>query len=544
MRSSISRAIFATLAIISACGFLHAQNQTANKSEKPAGSVSGRVTIKGKGARGIAVTIRRSENSNPFETFPRAVSDEDGNYKISGVGAGSYEVTPGNTAYIVASNNNIRSRVVNLGDGENVENVNFALVRGGVITGKITDADGRPVIEQQVRLVRADSPDPKNPQPARTSFPISTMVTDDRGVYRIFGLNPGKYKVATGRSDDGLSFSFGGRSSYKEVYYGDVADVTKATVIEVGEGSEATNIDIGLGRPYQTFAASGKVVDEKGMPVQGARFGLQRLIGDRPDFMNAFIVSQSNGDFVVEGLIPGKYSVFMMQDANAEQKADTTTFDIIDSDISGVTIRLSKGALISGRVVLETEDKQAFARLAQLQVAAWVPGVNSSVRSTIGTDGSFRLGGLSTGKASLQLMPYMDMSQLKGFMVSRIERDGVVQSEGLEIKEGEEVTGVRIIVSYGNATLRGVVNIENGPLPPEARLNVRLTKPGENLSNLRPPRVDERGRFTVDGLPTGTYDIWVSVMGLQKPRHVKQSVTLQDGITTDVAITLDLAPKP
>ncbi len=49
-------------------------NPNTDKSEKPAGSVSGRVTIKSKGAAGIGVTLRRSE-SNPFENLQRAVSD-------------------------------------------------------------------------------------------------------------------------------------------------------------------------------------------------------------------------------------------------------------------------------------------------------------------------------------------------------------------------------------------------------------------------------------------------------------------------------------
>ena len=106
-----------------------------------------------------------------------------------------------------------------------------------------------------------------------------------------------------------------------------------------------------------------------------------------------------------------------------------------------------------------------------------------------------------------------------------------------------------MIVSYGNAAIQGVVHIQNGPLPPEARIFVRLTKPGENNSQLRPPRVDERGRFAADGIPPGTYEIWVNVVGGQPASRLpvtKQLVNLQDGVTTDVSITLDLAaaPKP
>lgn len=41
------------------------------------------------------------------------------------------------------ADNAASSHSVVVGDGENIENINFSLVRGGVITGKITDADVR-----------------------------------------------------------------------------------------------------------------------------------------------------------------------------------------------------------------------------------------------------------------------------------------------------------------------------------------------------------------------------------------------------------------
>jgi len=551
MRSSTARAVTAALAIIVSSVSLFAQTQSATKTVKATGSVAGRVTIKNKPASGVAVGLAKPEIYTPFESFPRAITDQDGNYKITNVVAGAYDVIPGAPAFILSDNNNARGRSIVVGDGENVENINFALVRGGVITGKITDADQRPVIQQQVRLFRAEPPDPRA-QPGRITFPVSTVTTDDRGIYRMFGLTPGRYKVSIGRGDEtSPSFNPLGRISYREVFYPDASESAKATVIEVSEGSEATNIDITLGRPIETFSASGRVVDgEKGLPVQNIRFTLQRVIGERTEFMPVFITSNGVGEFAAEGLIAGKYGVMLITEPNSDLRADSMIFDVIDSDVTGLTVRLVKGASISGVVVLETEDKRAFAKLSQLQMQAYVQnpggGVNfgGSSRSTIGGDGSFRVGGLSAGTANLNLGPTMDMTQMKGFMVSRIERDGVAQSpRGIEIKDGEQVSGIRVIVIYGTATLRGVVNVENGPLPPGVRIFVRLSRPGEAPLNVRPPNVDERGRFMADGLPAGSYEILVSVAGGNvKPRTpLKQQVVLQDGNVTDVALTLDFA---
>src|SRR5262249_52738994 len=133
----------------------------------------------------------------------------------------------------------------------------------------------------------------------------------------------------------------------------------------------------------------------------------------------------------------------------------------------------------------------------------------------------------------------------KGLSISRIEREGVV-SPRLEVKEGENVTGVRIFLNYGSGSLRGVISLENGTLPPGAQFVVRVAKPGDNYSYVRPPAVDARGHFMMEGLPTGTYEVTALVMGtnFKQPQPVKRTVTLTDGIITDIAITIDMGGQP
>ena len=546
MSSSLVRAVTVSLVILLPSLRVFAQTQVTPKTVKSLGSVSGKVTIKGKGAPGVVVALHRSDFFNSYESTARATTDQDGNYKINNVAAGAYQVSFGAVGYVPA--NNISGfRNIAVGDGENIENVNFTLVRGGVITGKITDADGRPVIEQAVRLFSADIPDQQQGQ-TQPSQPINVSFTDDRGIYRMFGLNAGRYKVASGRGD----FVFGyinnlGRVPYKEVFYPDTQDYAKAKVLEVSEGSESTGIDISLGRPVESFSASGRVIEgEKGQPVANKQLAMQRLVGDVVEYLPQFLSTNGLGEFTAEGLTPGKYQVSLMSELNGAMRSENTSFDIIDSDVTGITVRVVKGASISGSVVLETDDKRAFANLTQLQIQAYVqpsPGLvtGSFSQASIGGDGSFLIGGLPSGTVNVAI------SRMKGYLLSRIERDGVTQARGLEVKEGEQVTGVRVVVNYGTATLRGLVRIENDSLPDGARIFVRLVKPGETL-NIRPPNVDERGHFFVDGLSPGSYEITASIIGgnAKPTRSVKQTVVLEDGVTTDVNITLDLAagPKP
>src|SRR5258705_9734371 len=552
MSSSARYAFVAWLTLLGVVTPLYAQSSTKLAAKSPRNTVSGRVTIKGKGAPGVAVGVRKSDSPNPFEPFFKGVTDQDGFYRISDVPPGSYEVRPATPGFASAEANGARKSLV-LAENENIEDINFSLVRGGVITGKVTDADGRAVIEQQVILYRAD----EQRSPQRPASSSTSAQTDDRGIYRIFGVSAGRYRVAAGRSDDVFSPRLSAtRTPYKQVFHPDVTDQAKASIIEVVEGSEATNVDITLGRAMQTFSANGRVVDgEKGLPMPNVRFGFQRINGERVEVIPNLVTSNSTGDFIVEGLIPGKYGIFLFPEPNSEVRAESISFDVIDQDVSGVIVKLTKGATLSGIVILENENKAAFGKLVQMQLQAYVRtgsgriGFGQSATSVISLDGSFRLSGLPDGIANITLGGPMGSVSNKGFIIIRVERDGIAQARGIEIKEGEQITGVRVVVSYGNATLRGVVNIENGPLPEGSRIYVRLAKPGDISSNLMPPPVDARGHFLMEGLPAGVYDLSVSIIGgtVKPPRAtVKRDISIQEGVVNDLAVTIDLGstPKP
>jgi len=541
------------LTLLSLTTVLCAQTATKQPVKVPRGSVAGRVTIKDKGAAGVVVSLRLGDMFNFREaTYLKATTDPDGYYKITNVGPGTFSVTPSAPAFVMADSKDPRAKTVLVGEDEAVDGINFALVRGGVITGRVTDADGRPVIEQQVAIYTADAFDKRLPE--RPIIAVSGVNTDDRGVYRVFGLNSGRYKVAAGRSDDSMNLSYGQeRSSYRQVFHPDVTDQAKATIVDVTEGSEATNVDITLGRTLQTFNASGIATDgEKGTPVPNVRFTLQRLVGERPEYMNAFAVSNSRGEFVLEGLIPGRYRVYMFPNQPNDARAEELTFDITDQDVTGLNLRVVKGASITGMVFLETDDKTAQAKLGDLQLRVFSTvssgGMSSSGTSQIGPDGSFRLGGLASGNHNFQLGMPSSPFPPKGFSITRIERDGMV-TRGLDIKEGEQVTGVRVILSYGTATIRGLVKIENGALPEGARIFVRMTRPGDPLSMMRPIVVDNRGRFLVEGVSPGTYDLQANIVGIPtsgSPKNAKREATVQGSETIDVTITIDLGapPKP
>jgi len=85
------------------------------------------------------------------------------------------------------------------------------------------------------------------------------------------------------------------------------------------------------------------------------------------------------------------------------------------------------------------------------------------------------LGGLAPGTVSFSLTAE-NRRPSQSFTILRVEHDGIVRPRGLEIKPGEQASGVKVIVSYGTGSVRGEVKVENGPLTPDGRVVVWLKK--------------------------------------------------------------------
>lgn len=542
---SLTRCAVAIALMLWATGFfLRVQSQTKIIRK---GSVAGKVTIKNKPAPGIVVGLRNSEPSGtPFEVSLKATTDHEGHYRIIDVPAGSYRVAPMAPAFVISNISNMndaRGEVVIMREGEVVEGVDFALVRGGVITGKITDVEGQPVIEQPVNLFRADAP-ANQPAPP---FGFSGAQTDDRGVYRIFGIPPGSYKIAAGNANE-FGYTPGMGRAYRQTFYPNGSDVAKAIVLEVTEGSEALNIDLILGQSDKTFAASGRVVDgESGQPVGGASFGVQFILDARHHSQVGLpVISNSRGEFRIENLPAGKYRLFVRPLRDSDLRSDPVPFEIVDQDVSGLLVKTTKGeASLAGSVVLEnTDDKVVFARLLKLHILGHIQnsasGFNPGHTSMISSDGSFLLNNLEPGNLYISLGA-PNSSMLKGFFISRIERYGVAEPRLIEVKIGDQITGIRVVVSYGSATVRGVVRLANGELPAGSRVHVRITRVGDMWQNIQAPQVDARGHFLAEGIPAGLYSLeaHVFVPGSAGPiLPVSQQVNVLDMAVTEVEITV------
>src|SRR5262249_29508057 len=123
-------------------------------------------------------------------------------FKVTGLSPGAYSLStrmPGYVALSDSSGDSSGPRMHRIG-----ENVAITLIKGGVITGRVTDEFGEPMVGARVTAYRVRTLEGRPELDSKVMDASDAgRDADDRGVYRIFGLDPGIYVVSL----NGLPFS-------------------------------------------------------------------------------------------------------------------------------------------------------------------------------------------------------------------------------------------------------------------------------------------------------------------------------------------------
>ena len=542
MVSSNRRAFACILLILALASLTHAQkDQTA--------SISGKVTLKDKGVAGIVVVATEVDYSGGWQrAHNRGRTDEDGNYRINNVPPGNYQIYPVAAALVIDTGQ--PNQRLSVAAGENIRDINFSLAHGGVITGKITDADGQPLIEQLVSVTPID-PEQDNVRPD-----FGGIHTDDRGVYRAFGLRPGKYKVSIEHSSALLPGYV--PKIFKQTFFPSVIDPEKATILEVTESSEIKDVDIVASAPLSTFKIAGRIIDgETGKPLPNVGFGIQQIDGNSSVSSSGGMTSNSDGEFKLEHAMPARYRLFAIPRENSDWRADALTVEVVDKDVTGLEIKTRRGASVEGVVVLESSDDKTVApKLDDLFISAHITNLTEQSNPTyplpVKPDGSFKITGLAAGNAQFYVGA-RNQFQSRPVAIVSIEQNGVPQPGSINVKDGEQVAGVRIVVKLLKLTgsIRGQIKFEDGELPPGDRIMVAVNRLDENSSKLQfaemssRPEVDSRGRFLIEHLQAGTYELKVVIFppgGYVRDDIPTQQVMVNENAVSEVTVTIKLKP--
>lgn len=555
---------FARIAIFLALFFGMAsllRSTSLAQDSKETGTVTGRVLLDGKPAQGVIVMATPSV-SDPAKmveqmlkpsTTMKAVTDSDGRYRFEALTAGKYHIAPSTPTLV--SDEADAGKELTVAEAATLEDINFSLSRGGVITGKVTDSDGRPVIAEEISL--------KQVEPAKAGVPLTQRgrmyYTDDRGIYRVFGLAPGRYVVSAGTALDPMTNLLAKRPKRVQTFYPGVTDEAKSKPVEVIAGAEASAVDIKLGIVDKGVSVNGRVlIAETGAPIANAMITYtsnpREDSQDREPREDSFAIpggitsTNAKGEFRIDSVSPGSYKVEVESMGNltgaSEFYADPVNIEVQSSNVDKLEIKVHLGGSISGMVVIEPASAAASLDDLSSFVLMALPDARTMTSSPAlgraAADGSFRIGGLKAGKTTIRSVPYRSQK----FAVLRIEYNGVEQPDGIEVQENEQITGVRVVVTEANCVILGHVTIQGGTLSPDSEIAVWARQLNSTSDSRRSFAVDTKGNFTIENLAPRDYEVEVSVTlqdsGGSRRLSAKQSVTVTSGVPAQVSLTLNL----
>ena len=312
-------------------------------SQPATGAISGRVvTEDGQPIPRATVNITASGKMNRRVSV---VADQEGNFRADGLDAAAYTVGVYAPGYNVRPQREAvarRARLNYIGDI-----VTVTMSKGGVITGRVMNAAGEPIIGIPVVAERVRDEDGRLlPAPERVSYSPQQQA-DDRGLYRYYGLAPGSYIVYAG----GSGFStrptpFDGRM----LTYHPSATRDTATEVSVRAGEEVIGIDIRY-RSERGYIISGKVT---GVPSTGgsAQVILRKAGSDVVIATTSPAPHEIENGYAFYGAPNGEYEVIAARDSSYDDSAFASSprrVAVNGRDVGGVDLALAPLAALAGR---------------------------------------------------------------------------------------------------------------------------------------------------------------------------------------------------
>lgn len=502
-----------------------AQTQPDESPTATTGTITGQVlTDNGQPVAGAAVFVRAFGGTGQGRT---TTTDSEGNFQVSGLDPLSYTVFAASSAFITPPRDpdSAQTQYYRVGDS-----VKIQLMRGGVITGSVTTSTDEPVVGVRVRayMIR-DS----NGQPSRYGAPTRERTTDDRGIYRIYGLPAGTYVVSAGGAAN-----FSGTSNPYDTDAPTYAPSSpRDTAMEVGvnAGAEVSNVDIHYrGEPGHVI--SGSAIDSTGTATGAFTIYLSPISGGVSQGMHSTFQPPGMLGFSYYGVADGEYDVVAQTYFPTGEFAlsEPRRLKVKGADITGLELTVKPLGSISGRVALE-ESKVPECKgkrrpvFAETLITPWhnekniakdQPQFPWSLGSPTFPDkqGDFTLRNLSPGQYRFHTRPfakywYLQSISLKSAVAPPTRGTPATRSvdaarNWITVKSGDRISGLTVTLAEGAASLKGQIKLaESEKLP--TRLFVYLVpvepEKAEDVLRYFVSLVAADGSFALNNLPPGRY---------------------------------------
>jgi hypothetical protein len=530
------------------------------------GRIRGRVT-----SAETRSPLRRAQVSitSPEVSLRRmTTTDAEGRYEFAELPAGRFVITANKGGYVTLQAGQRRpfepGNPITLGDGQMLTDIDIALPRGSVITGRITDEFGEPIAMAQVQAQRYQyGPGGQRRLTFSGGVGGPLVFTDDLGQFRLYGLMPGEYVVSAVVRQMALAVGPGSANDSTEgfapTFYPGTINVADAQPVTLGLGQELTlHIPLSAARMARV---SGAVLDSEGKPAVGAMVMLRS--GSGSGGMMAMVAGQvgPNGTFTLSNVPPGEHFVDIRptpRGGGSGAGFASVPITVANENIAGLRITTGLGGTVKGRVVFEGTAPQTggFGPLRVMAQAddpqmpmfgmGMMFGGGRMADGSIADDGAFELGGV-TGSVLFRVNAPPSWA-LKSVTVQGEDMTDVPY----EFKGAQALSDVVIVLTDKLTELSGSVTDTRGRAVTDY---VVVLLPGEAKQGAaamrftRTIRPDQEGAYRVRGLPPGEYLV-AAVEALEQGREwdpefqgrvrdLGRSVTLREGqsLALDLKLT-------
>ena len=487
-------------------------NEGLDPEDRKLGVIRGRVLAEDGGYPLAKATLSlRSTRADPDGLSRTVRTNGRGQYAFKDLETGRYVLTATRSGYIPKNYGQRTSQSLrrengatslSVRSGQILDGIDFHLIRAGAVEGRVVDQDNEPLVRVRVMLSSY-----RSREGGLRLRPFGQDETDDRGRFRIFGIPPGNYLLSASPHLF-VSRSADLERSFQPTYYPGVLSAEDAVPVQLAAGADVGGFDITIIQA-RSYSVSGRVLMPNGSPAQSvwimssneSNKGVFAMMGRSTD-------TNLNGDFSLSGLVPGRHRLYTRAGGGEDMQMASTTVDVADQDLNGLTLVLGKGAQITGSIVTDREDSDLdWRRISLNMVPSHHVGRISfgGTATTLEENFTFKIVNLPEG-------PYHLAVRLPpgNHYVASIHAEGHdITDRPIEMRNNDRLAGVEVHVSSEGAQIIGVVEQPGKQQVAEgATVLVFADDPqyrGRPSRFTRTTQTDQRGQFGLQGLVPGQY---------------------------------------
>ena len=491
----------------------------STNEEKP-GSISGivRSDATGQPLRRAQVLLKPEEGGSLVET-----TDETGQFSFPKVRPGSYSISVVRDGYLQQGAGRIGTYKMPplflVEAGQEISGFTFRMQPFGVISGRVKYDDAEPAINVAVELYREYFRRGRHGWEAAAS-----ARTDDRGEYRVHGLEPGAYYVAAwyqpprippNATEQRRTDSSGKPAadlSYAVTFYPDTQRLADAVAVKLAVGQEVAGIDIFLTRVH-TVRIRGRVISAlSGAAVEGPSISLRWNDADNTASVSAPIEVDFDRDrnFVIKGVAPGPYVVVVTGGDEGKALSSRTPISVGEADVDELSIVIGPQQVWKGKIVVDGDDSVELGGMTvelEPRRATAYP-----TRSLVNKKGEFELPFLPREIYDVSVLKLPPDAYLEAVRVGKVDR----LTSGIEAEPGDVAPEMEVVLSTRGGKLLGkaVTATDSSMVATGANVLLIPDPPAGHTQAYRSTFADQYGNFLIRGIAPGSY---IAVAWFDKP---------------------------